>query len=50
MTGAGHAEKHQGEGGPKGCWEVQTWLKKNTEAQVFRPVGPTMSQSYTIGK
>lgn len=50
IRGERRAEKHQGEEGTKGPWEVQTWLKKNTEAQVFRPVGLTVSPSSTDGK
>lgn len=47
MRGEGRAEKHQKEEGTKGPWEVQTWLKKNTEVP---HCGLMMSPSFTGNK
>lgn len=35
MGGAGQAEKHQGEGGPKDPWEAHTGSKKGLEPRVL---------------
>ena len=48
--GGGCAEKHQGEGGPRGPWGSTNLAQEKYCSPSFQSFGPTMSQCYINGE